>query len=492
MMSSSSSTELQFVQLPFLRRNNPFIQVLLSGACLFCNPGLYLAITGLGAGGGKVTSTTMADISNGVLYGLFTFSALLGGTMINTFGPRITMMFGVTGYPIYIGGLWYFDSYCKLWFPVLAGAYLGITAGCLWSVAGFMGNAYAEESQKGTWRAIQWSCNASGATIGGFVALGINLHTTSESVPHSVYIIFIVLQICSVGFAALMLPPKLLLRSDGTALAEFKPATITQSLSGLGSLFKDWRIILMLPTFYAGEVFLVLQSSINAYAYNLRTRSLNNVLTNIVQIPFTLLTGHLLDNPKLGSRRQRGMIVVVIDAVFITGTYIAQTIWLASWKFDRNIPGPAIDWTDSSYPGAVIIYLCYGAQYGMFQNTVLWLLGSLTNQPSKTGHMVGLFVSVLSAGTASAFGIDSTKTPYERENGAYFALATISWPILFFIAWKCTTDSNYFCEEGVGIPIHVQLEHEKLARVIEEEVVGEKVYDQPVPEGSVIGKEEKV
>lgn len=78
----------------------------------------------------------MADTSNGVLYGLFTFSALLGGTMINTFGPRITMMFGVTGYPIYIGGLWYFDSYGKLWFPVLAGAYLGITAGCLWSVAG--------------------------------------------------------------------------------------------------------------------------------------------------------------------------------------------------------------------------------------------------------------------------------------------------------------------------------------------------------------------
>jgi hypothetical protein len=110
--------------------------VLLSGACLFCNPGLYLAIIGLGAGGGKVSSTAMADISNGVLYGLFTFSALLGGTIINIFGPRITMMFGVTGYPIYVGGLWYFDVYSKLWFPVLGGAYLGITLGCLWSVAG--------------------------------------------------------------------------------------------------------------------------------------------------------------------------------------------------------------------------------------------------------------------------------------------------------------------------------------------------------------------
>jgi hypothetical protein len=357
-----------------------------------------------------------------------------------------------------------------------------------------MGNAYAEESQKGTWRAIQWSCNASGATVGGLVALGINLHTTEESVPHSVYVIFIILQCCSVGFAALMLPPKSLIRSDGTPLAEFKPVTLKESLGGLGKLFKDYRILLMLPTFYAGEVFLVLQTSINAYAYNLRTRSLNNVLTNITQIPFTILTGYLLDNEKLGSRRRRGMIVVVVDTIFITGTYIAQTIWLASWKFDRNIAGPSIDWTDSSYPGAVIIYLCYGAQYGMFQNTVLWLLGSLTNQPSRLGHMAGLFVSVLSAGTASAFGIDSTKTPYERENGAYFALATISWPILFFIAWKCTTDSNYYREEGVGIPVHVQLEHDKKARVIEGEVVGmgEKGREMPVTEREGVKKEEKV
>jgi hypothetical protein len=289
-----------------------------------------------------------------------------------------------------------------------------------------------------------------------------------------------------------MLPSKSLIRSDGTPLAEFKPVTLKQSLSGLGGLFKDYRILLMLPTFYAGEVFLVLQSSINAYAYNLRTRSLNNVLTNIVQIPCTILIGYLLDSEKLGSQRQRGMIVVVIDAIFITGTYIAQTIWLASWKFDRSIAGPSIDWTNPSYLGAVIIYLCYGAQYGMFQNTVLWLLGSLTNQPSRLSHMAGLFVSVLSAGTTSAFGIDSTKTPYEQENGAYFALATISWPILVFIAWRCTTDSNYFREEGVGIPVHVQLEHDKKAQVIDGQVVGEKGDVQPVAEGGGVGKEEKV
>jgi hypothetical protein len=44
----------------------------------------------------------MADTSNGVLYGVFVFSALVGGTTLNFLGPRITAMLGVTGYPVYI------------------------------------------------------------------------------------------------------------------------------------------------------------------------------------------------------------------------------------------------------------------------------------------------------------------------------------------------------------------------------------------------------
>ena len=102
-------------------------------------------------------------------------------------------------------------------------------------------------------------------------------------------------------FRSFYASPKSLIRSEGTMLAEFKPVKLKQSLGGLGKLFKDYRILLMLPIFYTGEVFLVLQSSINAYAYNLRTRSLNNVLTNITQIPFTIRTSYLLNNENLSS-----------------------------------------------------------------------------------------------------------------------------------------------------------------------------------------------
>lgn len=51
-----------------------------------------------------------------------------------------------------------------------------------------------------------------------------------------------------------------------------------------------------------------------------------------------------------------------------------------------------IDCTDDAYAGAVVIYMMYAAQYGIFQNMVIYVLGTLTNEPRKTAAMGGLFV----------------------------------------------------------------------------------------------------
>lgn len=282
--------------LPLWRRSNPFIQNLLIAACLFCNPGMYLAIATLGAGGGRPSSTSMGDISNGVLYGVFTFSAILAPTVLNKIGPRLTMIFAISGYPLYTGSLWCFDVQGHLWFPVFAGAYLGLSAGCLWTTASFVSNTYSEEKDKGVWRAIQWVGNITGATIGGCVALGINWNATTLGVPHSVYIVFIIIQCASMLFALLLVEPKDVLRPDGTHIAQFETISILESLHITAKLLTDWRILLMIPTFFTPELFFPLQSSMNAYAFNLRSRTLNSVLGNAFQIPTTIAMGYILDN----------------------------------------------------------------------------------------------------------------------------------------------------------------------------------------------------
>jgi hypothetical protein len=57
-------------------------------------------------------------------------------------------VFGAIGYPLYVGSLWFFDRHGGAWFPYMSGAILGCTAGCLWTAAGFIQFAYAEEHEK--------------------------------------------------------------------------------------------------------------------------------------------------------------------------------------------------------------------------------------------------------------------------------------------------------------------------------------------------------
>ena len=79
------------------------------------------------------------------------------------------------------------------------------------------------------------------------------------------------------------------------------------------------------------------------------------------------------------------------------------------------------------------------------------MLSVIDEKPSKTDHLL-----VLSAGTAVSFGVDATAQPYENENGAYFALATLCWPILYFVSWRYLKDTNYLDEDNVIVPLHVR------------------------------------
>lgn len=47
-----------------LRLNRPFNQNFIMGCVLGCLPGIYLAVTGLGAGGGQPSSQHVASLTN--------------------------------------------------------------------------------------------------------------------------------------------------------------------------------------------------------------------------------------------------------------------------------------------------------------------------------------------------------------------------------------------------------------------------------------------
>ncbi|KIW25919.1 uncharacterized protein PV07_09053 [Cladophialophora immunda] len=457
-MSSIAAEDATMVKLPWFRRNNPSVQILLSSMCIAFNPGFYLALNLLGAGGGQPSSFRMANITSGVLNGVFAVSSIAAGTILNIFGPRITLLAACTGYPVFNGAMWYFSEKGHMWYPIFSGVYLGFTAGLLWTTSVSMSVGYPEEKHKGRWRAIQWIFNLAGGTIGAAVALGISWNATTSGVPRAVYITFIVLQVFSLGFAALILPPAKLRRCDGTSIARFEQMSTRETIKLTLDALQDWRVLLLIPCMFTPEMLFPFQSTMNAYIFNLRTRTLNSLLNGLIQMPMTYFVAWILDNQRFGARRRRLMIATAFVGTWFTGTYIAQTAWLAAWDFDLTVPGPDIDIHDKAYAGAIVIYLLYAALYGGFQGVVLYTLSTFTNDPRKTAALGGLYVGVLSAGTSVCFGLNATRIPYQNINGALFALTTLCWPILFFIAYKYATDTNYGKEETVTIPIHVRKE----------------------------------
>lgn len=48
----------------WVRLNNPAVQNFITGLVIACSAGIYLALTGLGAGGGKPSSQYLASTSN--------------------------------------------------------------------------------------------------------------------------------------------------------------------------------------------------------------------------------------------------------------------------------------------------------------------------------------------------------------------------------------------------------------------------------------------
>ncbi|OAL38222.1 hypothetical protein AYO20_02674 [Fonsecaea nubica] len=455
------------------RLNRPINQNFVVGAILFCLPGIYLALTGLGAGGGRPSSQTVASTTNAVLYGLFCLFGWIGGAILNLIGPKLTMAFGALGYPLYVGGLWYFDRQGHSWFPYLAGAFLGVTAGCLWTAAGFVQFAYAEEDQKALFITWQWVFTSFGGTVGSLIAFGVNFQQTeSTGVSNAVYTVFIVIMCLAIGIALVfIISPRKVVRDDGTHIAIFKQPRVMDEIKGLIMWFTDLKILALIPGIFVAEMNLALLSSINGYYFNLRTRSLNNVMFQFIMMPCPLLLAWIMDTKYIKSRRTRGMIGAVIMGTICLATNAGLAAWITRNDVNRqrNTP-PGIDWTDSGFGAGFVLYLLSGIIYATYQIVVQWTLGALTNDPVECSRLAGLFKGTTSLGMCISFVLDSKNVSYIDQLIVQFTLYAVGLVFLLSIIWFCVKDTNYFLEENVIVP-HRWEERARIEGLVAEEQI---------------------
>ncbi|KGQ12047.1 putative membrane protein C6F6.04c [Beauveria bassiana D1-5] len=365
----------------------PFSQNFVVGVLLFCLPGIYTALTGLGAGGGHPSSADVANKTNAILYGLFSLVGFFGGVLVNVLRPKTCLMMGSLGYPLYVGGLWYYDRTGHSWFPLLGGAVLGLTGGFLWSTAAFVQFAYAREKDKAL--------------------------THPVGVSDAVYIVFIVLH-ASAFFIAMVfiVHPKDVVRKDGSHIAASRDSKVWYEVKETVKLMTTRKYLILAPAQLGCEMGPALVSSVNGRFFNLRTRSVNNFAYQTIQILIPGLLICILDSRFVRSRRHRGLFgTAVMGTVAIAGC-VGLMSWLEVHRVESRPVSDPIDWTDPEFGGIMACFLLFGATYAGYQMCIEYTLSSTAVDPAKLARVAEMFKFYSTFGMMVSFLLAGERVPF--------------------------------------------------------------------------------
>ncbi|KAI5459210.1 major facilitator superfamily domain-containing protein [Mariannaea sp. PMI_226] len=417
---------------------SPLTQILLLSITCFLCPGMFNALSGLG-GGGQLN----ADVANKAtvaLYSTFASVSFFAGSICNIIGVQMTLFLGSLGYPLYVGSFLSYNHNQNEAFVIAAGAILGLCAALLWTAQGAMMMAYAVEEQKGRFIAVFWAIFNLGAVIGGLVPLIQNISSTADAVGDGTYIGFLALTLTGCCMAILLCKTDRVVRPDGSKIDHARQMSWKTELLGVWKVLRSQPTFLLLfPLFFSSNWFYTYQfNDVNLARFNIRTRSLNNLMYWLFQIIGAFTFGSLLDMTRF-SRRTRA-----VGGLFLLFS-ITMIIWGCGYIFQKGYTRatvksgetPVMDWTDSGFPGPFVLYCFYGMFDALWQTYVYWLMGALTNSSSRLAYFAGMYKSLQSAGAAIIYRLDSLGVPYMSlfiSNWAMLAGSLIvAFPVAYFM-----------------------------------------------------------
>lgn len=425
--------------------SNAMIQIVMLAFVVFMTPGMYNALSGIGASISGPDGVKTQDNSNVALYCTFAGVGFFAGTLCNLIGPRYCLMLGGTGYLVYAGSLLSYNHNQNSGFVIFAGAYLGICAASLWAAQGSIIMSYPTEDKKGRAIMIFWVIFNLGAVIGAIIPLANNMHSNSSTVNDGTYIAFMVLMGTGSVIAYFMLPKEKVWRDNGTrVVVKDYPNWKTEIFGSFRLLIKEPKIFLLFPMFFASNWFYTYQfNDFNAGRFNIRTRSLNSLLYWLFQMLGAVIMGTILD---LNMFRRSVRAKIGWTFLFC----IAFAIWGGGYKFQTGFTRADVkpdaegvykltpmDFKDSSYIGPMFLYIFYGIFDAMFQSYCLWVMGALSNDSETTSYYAGFYKGIQSAGAAVAWRLDAYGTPYMSMFASSWALVqgsmVLAVPLIFFM-----------------------------------------------------------
>lgn len=409
--------------------SSPFTQ----GFICFCCPGMYNALQGTGTYGLDAKDSDVGNSANTALSVVFAFSSLFAGALFNILGHRLLLILGGLSYVLYIGSFLAYNSIHSIVFVVLASCLLGVGAGWLWCAQGAVMIGYPEESEKGKYFSIFWAIFNLGGVLGNVIPLGIQWNDEKAGgATDASYIGYMVVMTFGALMSVLLLPASKVFRKDGTPVVKIRYSSPISELKSVFALFKDWRMLSLVPLFFASNwVYTYQFTAVNAFNFTTRSRLMNSMFYWFAQIFASVVYGAFLDRAKW-TRQTRArygltLLTVVLVATWVGGAIFQTTFGPKNAVFDAEL-GLYVKNKDDfrkidlvhhtgEYIGPFFLYFCYGIADAMYQGYSYWLMGALTNDTNQAARFAGFYKFVQNLGGILAPVVQTSRIGNGPKNG---------------------------------------------------------------------------
>ncbi|KAI1078559.1 major facilitator superfamily domain-containing protein [Whalleya microplaca] len=417
---------------------SPKVQLVMVALVCFLCPGMFNALGGLGGGG--LDDATIQDRASTALYSVFAVVAFFSGSFANVLGVKTTLAFGGLGYCVYTASFLCYSHTGNVGFVIFAGCFLGVCAGLLWTAQGAIMMSYPPERSKGRYISWFWIIFNFGGVIGSLIPVAQNVHSTAGTVTDGTYIAFIVLMVLGGILALFLCNADSVIRDDGSKVILMKNPTWKTEFIGLWDCIRlsPW-VIALFPMFFSSNIFYTYQQNdFNGAHFNIRARSLNSLLYWLAQIFGAVILGYALDFPKVRrSVRAKAAFCVLFSLTFIIwgGGYAFQRKQLNREDSLNQDSSLKLDWHQGAYIGPMFLYMFYGFYDAVWQTSVYWYMGAISNSGRKTANMAGFYKGFQSAGAAVFFNLDADHISFDTMFAVTWAVCAASLLIAAPIIW---------------------------------------------------------
>lgn len=237
-----------------------------------------------------------------------------------------------------------------------------------------------------------------------------------------------------------LLPASKVVREDGSQVSLHKFSNWKREALEVFKLFKDWRMLVLIPLFAGSNWFYTYQFNVyNGPGFmSIRARSLNNLLYWLFQIIGAGFLGWFLDFSKLGSRRHRALYgntitLIIILALWIGAVVIQGRFTRESVHAEGYVP---IDVFDQQYPGLVIEYALFGLIDAVYQGFIYWLMGTMTNDTERAARYGGFYKTIQNAAVAVANQLEANKISYRNQLITVFVINVVGLLLAYVVSWS--------------------------------------------------------